>query len=93
MKLTVDYLNNTKYEFENSLLSGSLKVYFSSIIRSMYVFKSNELTVQLINICLSHLNTFLQLSKELYKNADKLIQGKHFGYEPKVVYANWTDRK
>lgn len=93
MKLTVDYLNNTKYELENSLLSGSLKVYFSSIISSMYVFKSNELTVQLVNICLSHLITFLQLCRELYKNADKLIQGKHFDYEPEVVYANWSGRK
>ena len=93
MKLTFDYLNNQEYQLERSLLVGSLKVCFSSIIRVLYTFKNQSLTFQLTGICTSHLINFLQLCKELYKNADKLTQGEHFNYEPKVVYDFWINKK
>ena len=93
MKQTYDYLYSTKSEIEISALSGSLNVFFSSIIRALYIFKNQNLTIQLINTCITRVIEFLELSKDTYKNADKLVQGEHFKYEPKIVYNCWKKEK
>jgi len=93
MKLTLDYLSDKKYEMEHSLLNGTLKVCFSSIISALYTFKDNNITNQLVSICITHILEFLNLSKELYQNAEKMLQGSHYEYEPKVVYDYWKKTK
>ena len=89
MKSTVDYLSQDRYKLEHSLFTGTLTVCFVSIIQALYIYKDYNLNLQLAGSCISQMITFLKFSKEIYKNAEKIIQGKHFCYEPKIVYDTW----
>lgn len=93
MKMTIDKLASPEFEIENSLLSGSLKICFSLIIIAIYTFKDPNINTVLTNKCISHLLDFLQLSKTVYKNAEKMIMGKHIDYEPESVYKDWKKRQ
>ena len=93
MNDTTAILSKKHLNFFRTILNGSLCVYFSLIIYSMYIYKSDKLSLQLADKCIDHLIDFLNMSKDEFKNANHLIQGKHFKYLPLKVYENWKANK
>ena len=93
MNDTTAILSKKHLNFFRTILNGSLCVYFSLIIYSLYIYKSDKLSLQLADKCIDHLIDFLNMSKDEFKNANHLIQGKHFKYLPLKVYENWKANK
>ena len=93
MNDTTAILSKKHLNFFRTILNGSLCVYFSLIIYSLYIYKSDKLSLQLADKCIDHLIDFLNMSKDEFKNANHLIQGKHFKYLPPKVYENWKANK
>ena len=93
MNDTTAILSKKHFNFIRTILNGSLCVYFSLIIYSMYIYKSDKLSLQLADKCIDHLIDFLNMSKDEFKNANQLIQGEHFKYLPPKVYENWKANK
>ena len=93
MNDTTAILSKKHLNFFRTILNGSLCVYFSLIIYSLYIYKSDKLSLQLADKCIDHLIDFLNMSKDEFKNANHLIQGKHFKYLPPQVYENWKANK
>ena len=93
MNDTTAILSKKHLNFFRTILNGSLCVYFSLIIYSLYIYKSDKLSLQLADKCIDHLIDFLNMSKDEFKNANQLIQGEHFKYLPPKVYENWKANK
>ena len=93
MNDTTAILSKKHFNFIRTILNGSLCVYFSLIIYSMYIYKSDKLSLQLADKCIDHLIDFFNMSKDEFKNANQLIQGEHFKYLPPKVYENWKANK
>ena len=93
MNDTTAILSKKHLNFFRTILNGSLCVYFSLIIYSLYIYKSDKLSLQLADKCIDHLIDFFNMSKDEFKNANHLIQGKHFKYLPLKVYENWKANK
>ena len=93
MNDTTTILYKKHFNFIRTILNGSLCVYFSLIIYSMYIYKSDKLSLQLADKCIDHLIDFFNMSKDEFKNANQLIQGEHFKYLPPKVYENWKANK
>ena len=93
MNDTTAILSKKHFNFIRTILNGSLCVYFSLIIYSMYIYKSDKLSLQLADKCIDHLIDFLNMTKDEFKNANQLIQGEHFKYLPPKVYENWKANK
>ena len=93
MNDTITLLYQKHFNLTETVLNGSLCVYFSLIIYSMYIYKSDKLSLQLADKCIDHLIDFFNMSKDEFKNANQLIQGEHFKYLPPKVYENWKANK
>lgn len=91
MKKTINLLQQPNLTFIHSVLKGSLCVYFSLIIYSLYIFKSETLSLQISEKCIRRLLEFLILSKEIYAHADLMVQGQHFKIMPQKVYEYWNE--